>query len=176
MCCFVAVANIQGYTWDIFLFFILFIWKIIISITLIFLQLVFEEYGQKDYTNNSKSNIIKIFLCKSWEMKLSTHYRLWRLYNNLETNSPLRYHVYYHVIELAARVGAVGDVFKGVEQLTREFVSCPPSNEQMQKLYRLLHQVLKDQNTYAYYSHSIFTFLVSSNGISVSKLFLRYFI
>ncbi|XP_034825689.1 eukaryotic translation initiation factor 3 subunit M [Maniola hyperantus] len=72
---------------------------------------------------------------------------LWRLYNNLETNSPLRYHVYYHVIELAARVGSVGEVFKGVDQLTREFASCPPSNEQMQKLYRLLHQVLKDQNS-----------------------------
>ncbi|CAH2268197.1 jg8203 [Pararge aegeria aegeria] len=72
---------------------------------------------------------------------------LWRLYNNLESNSPLRYHVYYHVIELAARLGSVGDVFKGVEQLRTEFASCPPSNEQMQKLYRLLHQVLKDQNS-----------------------------
>ncbi|CAF4954932.1 unnamed protein product [Pieris macdunnoughi] len=72
---------------------------------------------------------------------------LWRLYNNLETNSPLRYHVYYHVIELAARIGAVGDVFKGVEQLKKEFASCPPTSEQMQKLYRLLHQVLKDNNS-----------------------------
>ncbi|CAK1578249.1 unnamed protein product [Parnassius mnemosyne] len=71
----------------------------------------------------------------------------WRLYNNLEPNSPLRYHVYYHVIELAARVGAVKNVFTGVEQLRKEFASCPPSNEQMQKLYRLLHQVLKDQNS-----------------------------
>lgn len=72
---------------------------------------------------------------------------LWRLYNNLEANSPLRYHVYYHVIELAARVGFVKEVFTGVEQLRKEFASCPPSNEQMQKLYRLLHQVLKDQNS-----------------------------
>ncbi|XP_014355742.2 eukaryotic translation initiation factor 3 subunit M [Papilio machaon] len=72
---------------------------------------------------------------------------LWRLYNNLEANSPLRYHVYYHVIELAARVGAVKDVFSGVEHLKKEFSSCPPSNEQMQKLYRLLHQVLKDHNS-----------------------------
>lgn len=72
---------------------------------------------------------------------------LWRLYNNLESNSPLRYHVYYHVIELAARVGSVGEVFKGVDHLKREFTTCPPSNEQMQKLYRLLHQVLKDQNS-----------------------------
>lgn len=73
-------------------------------------------------------------------------FRLWRLYNNLEPNSPLRYHVYYHVIELAARVGFVREVFTGVEQLRKEFAGCPPSNEQMQKLYRLLHQVLKDQN------------------------------
>ncbi|XP_041972843.1 eukaryotic translation initiation factor 3 subunit M [Aricia agestis] len=72
---------------------------------------------------------------------------LWRLYNNLETNSPLRYHVYYHAIELAARVGLVQEVFKGVEQLKKEFENCPPSNEQMQKLYRLLHQVLKEQNS-----------------------------
>lgn len=75
-------------------------------------------------------------------------HRLWRLYNNLEPNSPLRYHVYYHVIELAARVGFVREVFTGVEQLRKEFANCPPSNEQMQKLYRLLHQVLKDQNRY----------------------------
>ncbi|GBP69729.1 Eukaryotic translation initiation factor 3 subunit M [Eumeta japonica] len=72
---------------------------------------------------------------------------LWRLYNNLESNSPLRYHVYYHVVELAARVGAVREVFTGVDQLKREFANCPPSNEQMQKLYRVLHQVLKDQNS-----------------------------
>ncbi|XP_049865338.1 eukaryotic translation initiation factor 3 subunit M [Pectinophora gossypiella] len=72
---------------------------------------------------------------------------LWRLYNNLEANSPLRYHVYYHVVELGARVGAVRDIFTGVEQLRKEFLGCPPSNEQMQKLYRLLHQVLKDQNS-----------------------------
>uniref|UniRef100_A0A2A4K4M6 Eukaryotic translation initiation factor 3 subunit M n=1 Tax=Heliothis virescens TaxID=7102 RepID=A0A2A4K4M6_HELVI len=72
---------------------------------------------------------------------------LWRLYNNLEANSPLRYHVYYHVIELAARVGYVREVFTSVEQLKKEFSGCPPTNEQMQKLYRLLHQVLKDQNS-----------------------------
>lgn len=30
------------------------------------------------------------------------YFSLWRLYNNLEATSPLRYHVYYHVIELAA--------------------------------------------------------------------------
>lgn len=72
---------------------------------------------------------------------------LWRLYNNLESNSPLRYHVYYHVIELAARVGCVREVFSSVEQLRKQFANCQPSNEQMQKLYRLLHQVLKDNNS-----------------------------
>lgn len=74
------------------------------------------------------------------------NFSLWRLYNNLESNSPLRYHAYYHVIELAARVNAVREVFSGVEQLRKEFENSPPSNEQMQKLYRLLHQVLKDHN------------------------------
>ncbi|CAG9090777.1 hypothetical protein JYU34_009476 [Plutella xylostella] len=72
---------------------------------------------------------------------------LWRLYNNLEANSPLRYHVYYHVIELASRVSCVTEVFSGVEQLRKEFTASPPSNEQMQKLYRLLHSVLKDNNS-----------------------------
>jgi len=37
---------------------------------------------------------------------------LWRLYKNLENSSPLRYHVYYHVIGIARRVG------QGVTSLT----------------------------------------------------------
>lgn len=39
------------------------------------------------------------------------------------------------------------EVFTGVDQLRLQFASCPPSNEQMQKLFRLLHDVLKDTNT-----------------------------
>lgn len=72
---------------------------------------------------------------------------LWRLYNNLETSSPLRYHVYYHLVQVAKQCEKVREVFSGVEQLKAQFVQCPPSNEQMQKLYRLLHDVLKDTDT-----------------------------
>lgn len=72
---------------------------------------------------------------------------LWRLFNNLETVSPLRYHVYYHLVQVAKQVDQVNEVFVGVEQLKSQFSQCPPSNEQMQKLYRLLHEVLKDSNS-----------------------------
>jgi len=72
---------------------------------------------------------------------------LWRLFNNLELTSPLRYHVYYHLVQVAKQCDQVREVFTGVEQLKAQFVQCPPSNEQMQKLYRLLHDVLKDTNS-----------------------------
>lgn len=72
--------------------------------------------------------------------------RLWRLFNHLEATSPLRYHVYYHLVQVAKQCDQVREVFTGVDQLKSQFVQCPPSNEQMQKLYRLLHDVLKDTN------------------------------
>uniref|UniRef100_A0A336LSA2 Eukaryotic translation initiation factor 3 subunit M n=1 Tax=Culicoides sonorensis TaxID=179676 RepID=A0A336LSA2_CULSO len=72
---------------------------------------------------------------------------LWRLFNNLEKTSPLRYHVYYHLVQVAKQVDCVHEVFSGVEGLKSQFAQCPPSNEQMQKLYRLLHDVLKDTDS-----------------------------
>lgn len=72
---------------------------------------------------------------------------LWRLFSNLELTSPLRYHVYYHLVQVAKRADQVKEVFSGVDQLKAQFTQCPPSNEQMQKLYRLLHDVLKDTNS-----------------------------
>jgi translation initiation factor 3 subunit M len=69
---------------------------------------------------------------------------LWRLFNNLEASSPLRYHVYYHLVQVAKQCDQVRDVFTGLEDLKSQFAQCPPSKEQMQKLYRLLHDVLKD--------------------------------
>lgn len=74
-------------------------------------------------------------------------FSLWRLFSNLELTSPLRYHVYYHLVQVAKQVDQVKEVFTGVEQLKNQFTQCPPSNEQMQKLYRLLHDVLKDTNS-----------------------------
>ncbi|XP_037024387.1 eukaryotic translation initiation factor 3 subunit M [Bradysia coprophila] len=72
---------------------------------------------------------------------------LWRLFNNLEQSSPLRYHVYYHLVQVAKQCDQVREVFISVDQLRGQFVHCPPSNEQMQKMYRLLHDVLKDTNS-----------------------------
>ncbi|XP_053671547.1 eukaryotic translation initiation factor 3 subunit M [Anopheles nili] len=74
---------------------------------------------------------------------------LWRLFSNLDVTSPLRYHVYYHLVQVAKQVNQVKEVFTGVEQLKAQFAQCSPpaSNEQMQKLYRLLHDVLKDTNS-----------------------------
>ncbi|KAL5289378.1 EIF3M family protein [Megaselia abdita] len=72
---------------------------------------------------------------------------LWRLFNNLCVTSPLRYHVYYHLVQVAKQCDQVKDVFIGVVQLKQQFAECPPSPEQLQKLYRLLHDVLKDTNS-----------------------------
>lgn len=69
---------------------------------------------------------------------------LWRLFNNLEAISPLRYHVYYHLVQLAKQCNQVKEIFSGLDELKSQFALCPPSKEQMQKLYRLLHDVLKD--------------------------------
>lgn len=72
---------------------------------------------------------------------------LWRLFNNLCVTSPLRYHVYYHLVQVAKQCDQVKDVFTGVAQLKQQFAECPPPPEQLQKLYRLLHDVLKDTNS-----------------------------
>lgn len=59
----------------------------------------------------------------------------------------MRYHVFYHLVQVAKQCDQVRELFSGVDQLKGQFVQCPPSNEQMQKLYRLLHDVLKDTNS-----------------------------
>jgi translation initiation factor 3 subunit M len=48
---------------------------------------------------------------------------------------------------VAKQVNQVEEVFSGIDQLKAQFKDCPPSNEQMQKLYRLLHDVLKDTHS-----------------------------
>lgn len=50
-------------------------------------------------------------------------------------------------MQVAKQCDQVREVFTGVDQLKSQFAQCPPSNEQMQKLYRLLHDVLKDTNS-----------------------------
>lgn len=47
---------------------------------------------------------------------------------------------------MAKQTDQVKAVYKDVENLKAQFALCPPSNEQMQKLYRLLHDVLLKGN------------------------------
>lgn len=67
---------------------------------------------------------------------------LWLLFQSLDERSPMRYHVYYHLVQVARQTDQVRAVFRDVDHLRQQFAQCPPSNEQMQKLYRLLHEVL----------------------------------
>lgn len=67
---------------------------------------------------------------------------LWTLYQSLDGYSPMRIHVYIYLVELAGKTNQIGTVYKDMDTLRSAFTSCPPSNEQMQKLLRLLHQTL----------------------------------
>ncbi|CAB3363175.1 Hypothetical predicted protein [Cloeon dipterum] len=67
---------------------------------------------------------------------------MWLLFQSLDETSPMRYHVYCHVIQAAKHAEQIKSVFHDVDQLKALFAACPPNNEQMQKLLRLLHDVL----------------------------------
>nr|CAD7443854.1 unnamed protein product [Timema bartmani] len=66
----------------------------------------------------------------------------WLMFQSLDEHSHMRYHVYYHLVQVAKQVDQVHAVFKDVDRLKQQFSVCPPSNEQFQKLLRLLHEVL----------------------------------
>ena len=67
---------------------------------------------------------------------------MWSLYQSLEESSPMRFHVYYTLVQLAGKTEQTGAIFTDVETVKSQFSAVPPSNEQMQKLLRLLHEVL----------------------------------
>ena len=67
---------------------------------------------------------------------------MWSLYQSLEEASPMRFHVYYTLVVLAGKTEQTSAVFTDVETVKSQFSAVPPSNEQMQKLLRLLHEVL----------------------------------
>lgn len=71
---------------------------------------------------------------------------LWLLFQSLDERSPIRYHVYFNLVVLAKQSGQVQLVFKSTEFLKAQFALCPPSSDQLQKLYRLLHDVLITNN------------------------------
>ncbi len=76
------------------------------------------------------------------------------MFQSLDESSPMRFHVYYYLVQLAGRTGQVALVFRDVEtfraQLFPSSTSASsssssgqqPSLEQQQKLLRLLHGVL----------------------------------
>jgi len=67
---------------------------------------------------------------------------LWSLYQSLDKASPMRIHVYYYLVQLAGKLSQIDLVYKDMESTKSAFASNPPSNEQLQKLLRLLHEVL----------------------------------
>lgn len=71
---------------------------------------------------------------------------LWLLFQSLDDRSPMRYPVYYHLIQIAKQTDSVRLVFQDIEHLKQQFSNCPPSSDQLQKLYRLLHEVLLKSN------------------------------
>ncbi|CAH0389861.1 unnamed protein product [Bemisia tabaci] len=67
---------------------------------------------------------------------------LWLLFQSLSEDCTMRYHVYFYLIQIAHDTDQIKAVFKDVDHLKQQFAACPPSNEQMQKLLRALHDVL----------------------------------
>jgi len=67
---------------------------------------------------------------------------LWSLYQSLDKASPMRVHVYYYLVQLAGKLSQIDLVYKDMDSVKSSFAANPPTNEQMQKLFRLLHEVL----------------------------------
>jgi len=67
---------------------------------------------------------------------------LWSLFMSLEDNSSMRFSVYYYLVGVAGRTHQLDTVYKDMPDTKNMFTKSPPSSEQMQKLYRLLHEML----------------------------------
>jgi len=70
---------------------------------------------------------------------------LWSLYQSLSDASPMRFHVYIHLVQLAGKVSQIGMVYKNMETFKGQFSEVQPSNDQMQKLLRVLHEMLLNE-------------------------------
>jgi len=98
-------------------------------------------------TGDKTENLILAFcekLCKapSNSLGLVCLKVLWSLFQSLEESSPMRFHVYYYLVGLAGKTDQLSTVYKDMTQVRNQFVKQPPSNEQTQKLLKLLHEVL----------------------------------
>lgn len=54
------------------------------------------------------------------------------LFFSLSERSAMRYHVYYHMVEVAGKVGQMASVFSNTNQLKKTFSARPPTAEQLQ--------------------------------------------
>lgn len=67
---------------------------------------------------------------------------LWFLFMSLVENSSMRFHVYYYLVGVAGKTHQLHTVYKDMAVTKNMFNKAPPTNDQMQKLYRLLHEML----------------------------------
>lgn len=67
---------------------------------------------------------------------------LWFLFMSLDDNSSMRFQVYYYLVGLAGRTHQLHTVYKDMATTKTMFSKAPPTSDQVQKLYRLLHEML----------------------------------
>lgn len=84
----------------------------------------------------------KLSKAPTTEMSLVCLKVLWSLFQSLEDNSSMRFHVYYYLVGIAGKTGQLSTVYKDMTATKNMFTKAPLSTEQMQKLYRLLHEML----------------------------------
>jgi len=67
---------------------------------------------------------------------------LWSLFMSLEDNSSMRFTVYYYLVGVAGKTRQLHTVYKDMTATKNMFLKVPPTSDEMQKLYRLLHEML----------------------------------
>ncbi|XKL66820.1 hypothetical protein PGB90_010240 [Kerria lacca] len=72
---------------------------------------------------------------------------LWVLFQSVNKKNIIRYQIYWHLIVVAERIDMVCSIFKSVKKLKEQFASTPLTDEQMQKLLRLLHDALRSKHS-----------------------------
>lgn len=84
----------------------------------------------------------KLSKAPSTEMSLVCLKVLWSLFQSLEESSSMRFHVYYYLVGIAGKTGQLDTVYKDVTSTKKMFSKVTLTTDQLQKLYRLLHEVL----------------------------------
>ncbi|GAB6021600.1 Tango7p [Chamberlinius hualienensis] len=66
------------------------------------------------------------------------------LYLSLDERSPLRYSVYYSLVKVAGQTENINAVFNDIDKVKHWLQQCGTSTDKVQRLLRLLHEVLLD--------------------------------